>query len=128
LGHQRKKRGGRAPGGAPPAEGRLWSGPADFYLPDPFRIVIDLSTRPPVTEDKPGAGGTRDVRRVARLAEQLAEAGLVDGEHMGLALGEREIPLVGEVAGVGEEQRRGERGGNARVDRDDPQLAGADPT
>jgi N-acetylmuramoyl-L-alanine amidase len=36
-----------------------------FYLPDPFRIVIDLSTRPPVTEDKPGAGGSRNVRRVA---------------------------------------------------------------
>jgi N-acetylmuramoyl-L-alanine amidase len=36
-----------------------------FYLPDPFRIVIDLSTRPPVTEDKPGAGGSRDIRRVA---------------------------------------------------------------
>lgn len=36
-----------------------------FYLPDPFRIVIDLSTRPPVTEDRPSASGTRDVRRVA---------------------------------------------------------------
>jgi N-acetylmuramoyl-L-alanine amidase len=35
-----------------------------FYLPDPFRIVIDLSTRPPITEDKTGVGGTRDVRRV----------------------------------------------------------------
>jgi N-acetylmuramoyl-L-alanine amidase len=36
-----------------------------FYLPDPFRIVIDLSTRPPVTEDRPSASGTREVRRVA---------------------------------------------------------------
>ncbi len=35
-----------------------------FYLPDPFRIVVDLGTRPPVTADRPG-GGAREVRRVA---------------------------------------------------------------
>ncbi|MFO0757083.1 MAG: N-acetylmuramoyl-L-alanine amidase [Byssovorax sp.] len=37
-----------------------------FYLPDPFRIVVDLSTQPPATADKPGdAAGGREVRRVA---------------------------------------------------------------
>jgi len=37
-----------------------------FYLPDPFRIVIDVSTRPPLREDKAeGQGGKREVRRVA---------------------------------------------------------------
>lgn len=36
-----------------------------FYLPDPFRIVVDVSTRPPERSDKPGEGGTgREVRRV----------------------------------------------------------------
>lgn len=36
-----------------------------FYLPDPFRVVIDLGTRPPSTGEKQGAGGTREVRRIA---------------------------------------------------------------
>jgi N-acetylmuramoyl-L-alanine amidase len=36
-----------------------------FYLPDPFRIVIDVSTRPPSRADKPNAEGKREVRRVA---------------------------------------------------------------
>jgi N-acetylmuramoyl-L-alanine amidase len=36
-----------------------------FYLPDPFRVVIDLGTRPPSTGEKSGAGGTREVRRIA---------------------------------------------------------------
>lgn len=36
-----------------------------FYLPEPFRIVIDVSTRPPLREDKGEAGGKREVRRVA---------------------------------------------------------------
>ncbi|MEZ4310374.1 MAG: N-acetylmuramoyl-L-alanine amidase [Polyangiaceae bacterium] len=38
-----------------------------FYLPQPFRIVIDLSTRPPVRDDKPAAAGAtgREIRRVA---------------------------------------------------------------
>ena len=38
-----------------------------FYLPEPFRIVVDLSTRPPSREEKPAAGATtgRDIRRVA---------------------------------------------------------------
>ncbi len=38
-----------------------------FYLPQPFRIVIDLSTRPAQREEKPAAGGTggREIRRVA---------------------------------------------------------------
>lgn len=38
-----------------------------FYLPEPFRIVVDLSTRPPQREEKPAAGSTtgRDIRRVA---------------------------------------------------------------
>lgn len=38
-----------------------------FYLPNPFRIVVDLSTRPPQREEKPatGAGGGREIRRVA---------------------------------------------------------------
>jgi N-acetylmuramoyl-L-alanine amidase len=37
-----------------------------FYLPDPFRIVIDVSTRPATRSDAAeGPGGGRDVRRVA---------------------------------------------------------------
>ena len=36
-----------------------------FYLPDPFRIVIDVSTRPPVRADGASSGGGREVRRVA---------------------------------------------------------------
>jgi N-acetylmuramoyl-L-alanine amidase len=36
-----------------------------FYLPDPFRVVIDLGTRPPSTGEKQGASGTREVRRIA---------------------------------------------------------------
>ncbi|WP_438020840.1 N-acetylmuramoyl-L-alanine amidase [Sorangium sp. So ce315] len=36
-----------------------------FYLPDPFRIVIDVSTRPPVRDDERKPGGAREVRRVA---------------------------------------------------------------
>ncbi|WP_272427005.1 N-acetylmuramoyl-L-alanine amidase [Polyangium jinanense] len=35
-----------------------------FYLPDPFRIVIDVSTRPPVRKDEQDASGKREVRRV----------------------------------------------------------------
>ncbi|HVY48741.1 MAG TPA: N-acetylmuramoyl-L-alanine amidase, partial [Minicystis sp.] len=35
-----------------------------FYLPDPFRIVIDVSTRPPGREDKREGGGGREVHRV----------------------------------------------------------------
>ncbi|MGK3983391.1 N-acetylmuramoyl-L-alanine amidase [Sorangium sp. So ce136] len=35
-----------------------------FYLPEPFRIVIDVSTRPPVRDDKSKPGGAREVRRV----------------------------------------------------------------
>ncbi|WP_437693425.1 N-acetylmuramoyl-L-alanine amidase [Sorangium sp. So ce176] len=35
-----------------------------FYLPEPFRIVIDVSTRPPVRDDEREAGGAREVRRV----------------------------------------------------------------
>ncbi|WP_437737990.1 N-acetylmuramoyl-L-alanine amidase [Sorangium sp. So ce1335] len=36
-----------------------------FYLPEPFRIVIDVSTRPPVRDDERKPGGAREVRRVA---------------------------------------------------------------
>lgn len=38
-----------------------------FYLPQPFRIVIDLSTRPAQREEKTPAGSTggREIRRVA---------------------------------------------------------------
>ncbi|XXX82118.1 N-acetylmuramoyl-L-alanine amidase [Sorangium sp. So ce134] len=35
-----------------------------FYLPEPFRIVVDVSTRPPVREDEGKSGGAREVRRV----------------------------------------------------------------
>ncbi|HEX7602560.1 MAG TPA: N-acetylmuramoyl-L-alanine amidase, partial [Polyangiaceae bacterium] len=35
-----------------------------FYLPDPFRIVIDVSTRPPMRAETPSATGGREVRRV----------------------------------------------------------------
>ncbi|HRI71067.1 MAG TPA: N-acetylmuramoyl-L-alanine amidase, partial [Polyangium sp.] len=36
-----------------------------FYLPDPFRIVIDVSTRPPLRQDKQSSTGQREVRRIA---------------------------------------------------------------
>ncbi|WP_437282689.1 N-acetylmuramoyl-L-alanine amidase [Sorangium sp. So ce375] len=36
-----------------------------FYLPDPFRIVVDVTTRAPVRDDKDNPGGAREVRRVA---------------------------------------------------------------
>ncbi|WP_437728846.1 N-acetylmuramoyl-L-alanine amidase [Sorangium sp. So ce861] len=36
-----------------------------FYLPEPFRIVVDVSTRPPVRDDEAKPGGAREVRRVA---------------------------------------------------------------
>ena len=38
-----------------------------FYLPQPFRIMLDLSTRPPQREEKKAAdaSGKREVRRVA---------------------------------------------------------------
>ncbi|AUX32636.1 MULTISPECIES: N-acetylmuramoyl-L-alanine amidase [Sorangium] len=36
-----------------------------FYLPEPFRIVVDVSTRPPVRDDEGKPGGAREVRRVA---------------------------------------------------------------
>jgi N-acetylmuramoyl-L-alanine amidase len=36
-----------------------------FYLPDPFRIVIDVSTRAPLAEERLSPEGKRDVRRVA---------------------------------------------------------------
>jgi N-acetylmuramoyl-L-alanine amidase len=35
-----------------------------FYLPDPFRIVVDVSTRPPLRQDKQTSTGQREVRRV----------------------------------------------------------------
>lgn len=35
-----------------------------FYLPDPFRIVVDVSTRAPGREDKQDASGRREVRRI----------------------------------------------------------------
>jgi N-acetylmuramoyl-L-alanine amidase len=35
-----------------------------FYLPDPFRIVIDVSTRPPLRQEAPSSNGQREVRRV----------------------------------------------------------------
>jgi N-acetylmuramoyl-L-alanine amidase len=35
-----------------------------FYLPDPFRIVVDVSTRPPVRQEKSGPAGQRELRRV----------------------------------------------------------------
>jgi N-acetylmuramoyl-L-alanine amidase len=48
-----------------------------FYLPDPFRIVIDVSTRPPERSDKPREGGAgREVRRV-----------VIDAGHGGIDAG-----------------------------------------
>jgi N-acetylmuramoyl-L-alanine amidase len=35
-----------------------------FYLPDPFRVVVDVSTRSPGASAKPKSGGKRIVRRV----------------------------------------------------------------
>ncbi|MBW2458825.1 MAG: N-acetylmuramoyl-L-alanine amidase [Deltaproteobacteria bacterium] len=36
-----------------------------FYIPNPFRVVIDLSTRPPATAASTSKGGKRIVKRVA---------------------------------------------------------------
>jgi N-acetylmuramoyl-L-alanine amidase len=36
-----------------------------FYLPDPFRIVVDVSTREPLAEERLSPEGKREVRRVA---------------------------------------------------------------
>lgn len=36
-----------------------------FYLPDPFRVVIDVTTRARVVEDKPTPGAPREIRRIA---------------------------------------------------------------
>ncbi len=36
-----------------------------FYLPDPFRIVVDVSTRAPMREDPKAENGPRTLRRVA---------------------------------------------------------------
>jgi N-acetylmuramoyl-L-alanine amidase len=35
-----------------------------FYLPDPFRVVVDVSTLPPGRAEQRGAGGAREVKRV----------------------------------------------------------------
>jgi hypothetical protein len=53
------------------------------------------------------------------LAEQGFEAGVVDREGLGAALGERGVALVHEVADVVEEQRGGEGAGAAGLDLDD---------
>src|SRR5262249_26967891 len=60
-----------------------------FYLPDPFRIVIDVTTRPPVREDET-AGGKRDVRRVAVDA---GHGGNDDGAVGPTGLREKEVTL-----------------------------------
>ena len=68
--------------------------------------------------------GTR-VEQLAhlRLAQQLTQLGLVDGERLRAALGERGVAVVDEVRDIAEEQRSGERRGRARVDGDDAQAA-----
>ena len=59
-------------------------------------------------------------------AEQLGQQLAVEGQGLGLALGERRVALVEEVGHVREGQRRGERRGTGGVDGDHPQLAGPD--
>ncbi len=51
-----------------------------------------------------------------RLAEDLAELGVVDRERVRAALGERRVAVVDEVRDEGEEQRRRERGGRRRLE------------
>ena len=51
-----------------------------------------------------------------RLAEELAQLRLVDRERLGPPLGERRVAVVDEVGDVGEQERRGERRGDAGVD------------
>ena len=61
-----------------------------------------------------------------RLAEELAQLGLVHGEGLRAPLGQRRVAVVEVVGDVAEEQRRREGRGRLRVHGDEPDLAAAD--
>ncbi len=61
-----------------------------FYLPDPFRVVIDVSTRPPVRDEGPDKAGHRTLGRVAIDA---GHGGVDDGAVGPTGLREKDITL-----------------------------------
>ena len=61
-----------------------------------------------------------------RVAEQLAQLRLIDGQRLRAPLGQRRVAVVEEAGDVAEEQRRGKRRRLLRVDGDDADLAAAD--
>jgi N-acetylmuramoyl-L-alanine amidase len=61
-----------------------------FYLPDPFRVVIDVSTRPPVRDESPDKGGHRSLGRVAIDA---GHGGVDDGAVGPTGLREKDVTL-----------------------------------
>ncbi len=61
-----------------------------FYLPDPFRVVIDVSTRPPVRDESPGKGGRR---ALARVALDAGHGGVDDGAVGPTGLREKDVTL-----------------------------------
>ena len=61
-----------------------------FYLPEPFRIVVDVSTRPPVRADATTPSGAREVRRVAIDA---GHGGVDDGAVGPTGLREKDVAL-----------------------------------
>jgi N-acetylmuramoyl-L-alanine amidase len=61
-----------------------------FYLPDPFRVVIDVSTRPPVRDEAPGRSGQR---AVARVAIDAGHGGVDDGAVGPTGLREKDVTL-----------------------------------
>ncbi len=77
-----------------------------FYLPDPFRVVIDVSTRAPLTEERLSPEGKRDVRRVALDAGHGgADTGAVGPtglreKDVTLDIAHRAAPLLAHELGV----------------------------
>lgn len=61
-----------------------------FYLPEPFRVVIDVSTRPPVRDEAPGKTGQRTV---ARVAIDAGHGGIDDGAVGPTGLREKDVTL-----------------------------------
>jgi N-acetylmuramoyl-L-alanine amidase len=77
-----------------------------FYLPDPFRVVIDVSTRAPLAEERLSPEGKRDVRRVALDAGHGgADTGAVGPtglreKDVTLDIAHRAAPLLAHELGV----------------------------
>ena len=61
-----------------------------------------------------------------RVAEQLAQLRLIDGQRLRAALGQRRVAVVDEAGDVAEEQRRGKRRRRLGIDRRDADLPAAD--